>query len=54
MSNYFEEEVIESCGSKDCPHMSMQGCMLPYGCIWYSDEENEQERIQYEQKSNFF
>lgn len=31
-----------------CEHMSVQGCMLPYGCVWYSDEDNERERIEYE------
>lgn len=31
-----------------CEHMSVQGCMLPYGCVHWDEEANEQARIEYE------
>jgi hypothetical protein len=55
LEHEYNEPEPESCDASMvegeqgyCPHMSPQGCMLPYGCIWYSDEDNEQERIEYE------
>ncbi len=44
-----EDTEPESCGSEtgDCPHESPQGCMLSYGCIYWSDQANEEAREEY-------
>ena len=38
----------ESCKNEDCTHYSQGGCMFQYGCIYFTEEQNEQERKDFE------